>query len=144
MRSFLRLLFLVPIGFIAACIAAAAFFVFASIGTGPDGAYLDRYLIDTLVLVAGVSATIGWLATIPALIAIGIAEIFGFRSIFYYLAAGAVIGVGVQLAASGPDPTITSGDATLFLATGCVAGFVYWAIAGWGAGNHLRNPQAAP
>ena len=144
MTLLLRALFLIPIGFVFACVAAGFFFVFAALGFGDDGAYLDRYLMETIVLVAGVSATAGGLAAVPALVAIVIAELLSLRSVLFYLLAGAAIGLAAELAARAPEAGLATADLQLFIASGVVGGFVYWAVAGHGAGRPRRRDVLAP
>ena len=123
-----------PLGFIAACLAAGLFFVLAVIGFGPDGAFLDRYLAETLGLAAGVSAAAGAFAAIPAALGILLAEIFGWRSVFFYLLAGGATGLWAALVVAAPGAVSTDVGVEVFLATGVVAGFFYWLIAGRSAG----------
>lgn len=85
-------------------------------------------------------------AFVPALVLVGLAEIFDIRSVFYYAFGGGAVGL---IAYFGSD--IRFEDATdmppaafglqLVAASGIIAGFVYWAIAGRKAG---RWKNAAP
>jgi hypothetical protein len=81
-------------------------------------------------------------AFVPALVLIAIAEAFDIRSIFYYALGGAALGL---LAYYGSDFSVVIENATdmppiafgmqLVAASGIIAGFVYWLIAGRRAGR---------
>ncbi len=87
MSAFLRILFLAPLGFILACVAAAAVLI-AGLTQGivppPDGA-------EFTALVMAATVGIGTLAALPAFLAIVAAEAFGWRSPFYWLGVGALV-----------------------------------------------------
>ena len=143
MRAVIRLFFVIPIAFVLACIAAGLVFVVAVIGIGPDAAYLVDRLPETLVLAAGVSAVAGGFGAVPALVAILVAEIFGWRSLILYLVAGLVAGL-TAAAATTPAPDMAVGT-QIFLAAGAVGGFVYWALAGRNAGlTEPARPSPSP
>ena len=107
MRAVIRLFFVIPIAFVLACIAAGLVFVVAVIGIGPDAAYLVDRLPETLLLAAGVSAVAGGFGAVPALVAILVAEIFGWRSLILYLVAGLLAGLTAAAAAT-PAPDCRS------------------------------------
>lgn len=85
---------------------------------------------------------VGAYAFLPALALIGIAEAFDIRSIFYYALGGAAIGLlgyfgtnmSVQIEETTDMPPVAFG-LQLVLASGIIAGFVYWMIAGRSAGK---------
>lgn len=85
---------------------------------------------------------VGAYAFLPAVALIAIAETFDIRSIFYYALGGAAIGliayfgsnIAVQLEATTDLPPVAFG-LQLVAASGIVAGFVYWLIAGRNAGK---------
>ena len=84
------------------------------------------YVIGVAVL-AGAARSARW-PSIPAFIVIVLAELFGWRSVFFYLAVGGALG----LLASAAHGVVwdTPDDRLLLLAAGFVGGFVYWLIAG--------------
>jgi hypothetical protein len=129
MQLLLRIILVIPVGYIAACLAAGLFFVVATISSGAD---LSVYTGETLLLAAWTAAWAGALAAVPATLAVFAAEVFGWRSLLFYLVAGGAIGLCVELAFS-PLP-LTGVDAQLLLASGSVAGAVYWLLAGRSAG----------
>ncbi|MYZ49344.1 hypothetical protein [Propylenella binzhouense] len=139
MRVVLRVLFLLPFAFVAACVFAALFLVLAVIGLGPDGAYVGPYWGETALLTLGVAAAAAVVAALPAFVAILAAEILAIRSVLFYLLLGGSIGIGGGLFLHAPDGVLAAADAQLFGATGCVGGLAYWLMAGRGAG--LAQPE---
>jgi len=136
MTAILRILLIVPIGFVAACVAAGAILVLALIG-GPDG-WREQVHQDNdglFVIFGGLAglAVAGFVA-VPAVIVILLAELFRWRSIFLYLAAGGLIGLSAGvLPVETVDPQMRAENAML-AAAGLVGGFVYWLVAGRSAG----------
>jgi hypothetical protein len=152
MAALFRILFLAPIGFILASVAAGAVVVFAllyRLTPVPDGPEL-------VALVAGAAMASAFVAAVPALLAVILAEAFGWRSLFHWLAVGGLIAAMVvatpyfagqmQLVAGMvlliawvPHVTEVDGSsptsfATVAFAAGFVGGFVYWLVAGRFAG----------
>jgi hypothetical protein len=92
---------------------------------------------------------VGFVAFVPALVLIAIAETFDIRSIFYYTLAGAAIGlfayygsnISVALENTTDLPPVSFG-LQLVAAAGIIGGFVYWLFAGRNAGR-WKNPLAA-
>ena len=89
---------------------------------------------------SGWCCEVGALAVIPAFIVIVLAELFGWRSVFFYLAVGRR-----PRAADQPVARHASGrrgtDQLLLPAAGFVGGFVYWLIAGRLAGIARHAPN---
>jgi len=133
-RAVLRIFVLIPLAFMAACLAAGLFFVLGVIGLGPQGAYLDTYFAETALLAAGVSATAGALVFFPAAAAILLAEVFRWRSVLFYLLAGLTAGLWSAVTLQATNMVATDVGPALFAAAGSVAGFVYWLLAGRSAG----------
>ncbi len=85
---------------------------------------------------------VGYVAFVPALVLIAIAETFDIRSIFYYALAGAAIGlfayygsnISVALENTTDLPPVSFG-LQLVAAAGIIGGFVYWLCAGRNAGR---------
>jgi hypothetical protein len=140
----LRLLFLVPIGFIAAVLAVSLTVLAGWYGHEP-GVFTDvaatGYVIGIAVWVV---LQVGALAAVPAVIVVVVAELFRWRSVFFYLAVGGALG----LLASQLNGMLweTDGNALLLPAAGFVGGCVYWLIAGRLAGfdRAAEPPPAAP
>lgn len=85
---------------------------------------------------------VGAYAFLPAVVLIVLAETFDIRSIFYYALGGAAIGlvayfgsnISVRLEETTDLPPVAFG-LQLVAASGIIAGFVYWLIAGRKAGK---------
>jgi hypothetical protein len=151
MTAILRILLLIPLGFLAACLAAGAVLVLALAG-GPDGwqALQAKLAVDhgggLFVVLGGVAALVvaGFVA-IPAFIFILLAELFSWRSVFAYLAAGALIGLSGSIVPI--EDLVPEADAnmTMLAAAGLAGGFVYWLVAGRSAGfrtgSEARNRE---
>lgn len=94
-----------------------------------------------LGMAIGVTLFGGLTTFLPALLAIVLGEVFSWRSIFYWLAAGGVIGVlasEITKAYGGFDFTVHL--LPIYLAGGFVGGFVYWLIAGRDSGASPAPP----
>jgi len=136
MTAILRILLIVPIGFVAACLAAGAILVLALIG-GPDG-WREQVHHDNdglFVIFGGLAGlVVAAFVAVPAFIVILLAELFRWRSIFLYLAAGGLIGLSAGvLPVETVDPQMRTENAML-AAAGVAGGFVYWLVAGRSAG----------
>jgi hypothetical protein len=139
LADLLRLFILVPLAYILACIAAGATVAVSLFGAEPT--------IETAGFFAatGVLTTLyaGAVSFVPALIAVLVAEAFGWRSLFFYL----IVGGGIGLAADALTefvgaPALADYRLALYLAAGFVAGFVYWLIAGRLAGLGGARPRS--
>jgi hypothetical protein len=140
----LRILFLVPLAFIAAVLAATATILVGWYGHEP-GMLSDA---GTTGFVIGVGVfvllRVGALAFVPAFVVAVLAELFGWRSVFLYLAVGGALGFGAgQLPLLGWQG---EGDGLLLPAAGFVGGLAYWLLAGRFAGIARPGgpPPAAP
>ncbi|KPL53722.1 hypothetical protein ABB55_17130 [Prosthecomicrobium hirschii] len=137
----------ITVGYLAAAAAAAAFAaasqvlshlppefrdaaeIWRSFGPLADfGAFLVAYAIVLSV------------SFVPGILLALVSEIIGLRSLGYYLVAGGLIGLW---AARPPIGGIAAQPFAPALAAGFVGGFVYWLIAGRGAGRS-RPASAAP
>jgi hypothetical protein len=132
--------FAIYFGTMASCLANWGRFV-ALIGIPPDSHVIVEmimYAMMAFVLVHVVSIMLA-----PALIGIAIAETFAIRSWIYHALNGALSSwVGWVTLGRGREFSEFYDNALAILATGLVAGFVYWLIAGWNAG--VIKPARAP
>jgi hypothetical protein len=135
----IRILVLVPLAYIAALIAASLVVTVALFGGTIDA--------ETLPFAAGVAVGIvlfaGMLSFVPALIAVILGEIFRWRSLVAWLAAGGVIGLICAEATIAYDGLAFAEHLQLIcVAGGFVGGAVYWFIAGKLAGTGNLTSRA--
>jgi len=125
-------------GTLASCIANWGRFV-ALIGIPPDShAIVDIILAAVMAFIMSQAV---FMMLAPALIGIAIAETFAIRSCIFHALNGALsIWVGWVTLGRGREFSEFYDNALAILATGLVAGFVYWLIAGWNAG--VMKPAA--
>ena len=129
-----------PLGFIAACVAGALMAALGIFGIDDSRDYFSA----TLAAVALMTVWAGTIAILPALLAIALAEVFGWRSILYYFLVGGIIGlIADQVSELAVDPIFYGGRPVIMLAAGFVGGFVYWLIAGRLAGQ-LSSGRSVP
>jgi hypothetical protein len=145
MNLLFRILVVIPVAYILACLVAGLLVLLATIGVGEDGSYLRTYPRETLLLASALAAWAGAFACIPALVAILMAEAFGWRSLLFYLLAGGAIGLGYAWTFKPPDAaSASSAGPELYLAAGLVGGLVYWLLAGRSARLTIAKSESAP
>jgi len=119
-------------GTVASCIANWGRFA-ALINLPPDS-----HLIVDIVMAAFMAFVLVHVVSImlgPALIGIAVAETFAIRSWIFHALNGALSSwVGWVTLGRGRAFSEFYDNSMAILATGLVAGFVYWLIAGWNAG----------
>lgn len=139
MGTFLKRLFLVPIGFILGAIATVA--VLFSLGseqvTHAMAERSDVPVGEVWELMAQVVVLASAMTIIPALLLVIVGEVARIRTAFYYVIGGGVALAAVPLIARLNDtgPLVMPGAMVwqVFATAGFVGGFVYWLIAGRGA-----------
>jgi hypothetical protein len=98
-------------------------------------------LVTFLVIIAGffTSFHVASLATLPAAITIAIAELLRWQGMTINLVLGGLVSLFTGLSIYGSTKGGLPSDGTLvvLLATGFIAGFFYWLIAGRNAGKWL-------
>lgn len=135
MRGVWRIIFVIPVSFLAASLAAGMIITLAAGAQPNPGEATGDFLAKLLLVSVFASMFVGAVAGIPALIAIVLAELFGWRSLILHLVIGAGIGLSAfLLGIGGGEPPAARSDLQLGAAAGAVAGFVYWLIAGRKAG----------
>jgi hypothetical protein len=145
MADLIRILFLVPIGYIAAVLTAAVTILAG--WYGHDAGAISSDAIQTGAVIGlglWLVLEIGALSVIPGFLAIVVAELFGWRSVFFYLAVGGALGL---LAWQFPGAVWEGEGSQLLLpAAGFVGSLAYWLIAGRfaGIGRQSVPPPAAP
>jgi hypothetical protein len=131
MRLFLRILFVIPIGFIAAVVASMAVYLAAfgfrpaDLLPPPEGGLAPAFFPAWVLL-----SEMLRFAMAPFLAGIIAAEWLGLRSMLLWTLFGGAIGLVLHLFGFPGDYQLTAP-----LAAGFAGGFVYWLIAGRGAGS---------
>ncbi len=126
-------LIVVTFGFVAAILAAGTALALAlshdvmvAVETGAATAF-DRQAISGFFLVIAFAS----FSFVPWAIGTIIAELLQFRSFLYHFGLGAISGAAASVLHPMPDPR----SLQVAIATGLVAGGVYWLIAGRRAGD---------
>jgi hypothetical protein len=146
MSTLLRLLILVPIGFVLAVVAAGFTVALGIFGLNPSSDAAGWIVLFT----AWTAAYAGAFAVMPWLIAVVLAEGFGLRSVWFWFAVGGAIGVAAYAFTGFLGHAGDTGlGLAVHLAAGFVAGFVYWLVAGRRAGDGFVSragdrPAGAP
>jgi hypothetical protein len=117
-------------------VAGALFIVVAALGE-PPGQLAEFFIAPFVAAVVAVGTS----SFIPAAVAIAVAEIFRLRSLLYFVLVGGAVGLVARgLAAFAGLVYIIDARPVVYPAAGFVAGFVYWLIAGRGAGGAQPDP----
>ncbi len=144
-------LFVIAIGFLAACLVAGMIIViavlfpeFSDLGTGP----VDQGVFE--ILVAFGFIFVSGFALLPAAIIALLTEAFSIRSVLAYAIGGAVVGAACYLRLVPFDTDtwhfngIVRRHMEIMTGAGIVAGLVYWMIAGRNAGAWRVLSQRRP
>ncbi|MGE5158947.1 MAG: hypothetical protein ACM3OF_12475 [Gemmatimonas sp.] len=141
-------LFVVFLGFLAACVAAGIIIVgallfpeFSELGTGPvDQGALDILLGFGFIVVSGI-------ALVPTMIIVAITEAFYIRSVLVYAVGGGLVGLAFYLGLVPFDTEtmqfegIVRRHLEIMTGAGIAAGLVYWLVAGRTAGAWRQPPR---
>lgn len=99
---------------------------------GPDDLVIP--MLDELLGVAQFVLALGpALTVLPALLAVILGEVLRLRSVIYYMIAGGAAMIAIPLlyqTGDGISSVPNTRFMVIFLASGFVAGFIYWLIAG--------------
>ena len=141
MSALLRILVVIPLGYVLACLAAGLVIALSIYGFVDEPSPVMQGMAVAFGFVAATCA--GAFAAVPMLVAIVLAEAFRWRSFFFWAPFGGVLGlVGKALAERG-ETVQTPGVVALYIAAGLVGGATYWLIAGRGSGAFVtRRPTA--
>lgn len=136
---------LAALGFGAAAFVASLFINLADI---PSPADLDRSEFGReLVLSAIGTVFVGYLAFVPACIAIAIAELLGRRDWLFHALGGGAVALAAAIMRAGASGTVPFADASqlaILVAAGLLAGLAYWLVAGRRSGLWQEAPRRAP
>src|SRR5882757_6686533 len=145
---FLMRLLLVPIG---GCLAICVGMLFVMVAhwnrvvtvTANDYSGLETFLVLIPMLAVGTGVML-----LPAALGMMIAEAFAIRSWMFHVVNGGLSAAVSLVSIGGFEKTYNLSDAPLIaIGAGIVAGFAYWAVAGWSAGFWkpvFKPPQPAP
>jgi hypothetical protein len=138
--TLLRFLFLIPLGYIAAVVVAAAVIVIGVLGPY-DPAIAESFILAMAWMVVSIGAA----AVAPAAVVIVLSEAFAIRSLFAYLIVGGALALLLQqfLGFHGSAELMERRN-LLFPAAGFAGAFAYWLIAGRLAGVRLQSRPAPP
>ena len=142
MSTVLRFLFVIPFGFVAACLTAAFAMLWPFLELPPGGVVDPVFLFHATIAFAAQSAQIGSVVLLPFAFFVVATEIFALSSVVLHLAAGLLGGVAVLFATYGRDVPHMSVQTAILVASICFA-LVYWIIAGHRAGR-WRSSGAQP
>jgi hypothetical protein len=130
--------FMIALAFCLASFAAAAtitvgYAIWANVQPPFLRTEIDMFWLVTFAASAGIA----FLAFVPAMIAILLAESFSWRSILYYALTGGAIGLffGTILPTDEPGRVFLTRGAEIMAGAGVAAGLVYWLFAGRNAGR---------
>ncbi|MCV6545741.1 MAG: hypothetical protein OIF56_00400 [Cohaesibacter sp.] len=146
--SFSRLLarlMMVPLGLFCAILATGIFLAFALLTLDPHYG-TDPQLHSIFALFSGVvmAAMIGPFSVTPTLAFLLMAELLSWRSLYIYLGFGLTLSLfAFHVPTEAKDQMATDLDIRA-MASGLVGGFVYWMIAGRGAGIVKRDANNKP
>jgi hypothetical protein len=145
---FLMRLLLVPIG---GCVAIGVGMLFAMVAhwnrvvtvTADDYSGLETFLVLIPALAVGSGVML-----LPAVLGAMIAEAFAIRSWMFHVVNGGLSAAVSLISIGAFDKTYALSDAPLIaIGAGIMAGFAYWAVAGWSAGFWkpvFASPPASP
>jgi len=143
MRTVLRFLFVIPIGYVAACLTAAFAMLWPFLDFDGVAALDPVMLVHTSFYFAAQAAQIGGVAILPWAAFMIVTELFGISSVLVHAIAGFLGGLAIIFLAYGPDMVPTSVE-TAILVAATTFGLVYWIVAGRGAGSwRRRSPSPA-
>ena len=132
MRALLRILLVIPLGYVTACVAAGIVFALSLYGFVRESEPVVQGV--AIGFAFAMSAYAGALAAVPMLAAIILAEAFGWRSFFFWSLFGGLLGLAGKALQENPEGVQTPGIVALYAVAGLVAGAVYWLIAGRSSG----------
>ena len=144
-------LFVILIGFLAACLVAGMIVVgavlfpeFSDLADGP-------IYPGALNIVFGVGFIfLSGFALLPAMLVVAVTETFYIRGALTYATGGGLIGLACYLALIPFDPATLSFEGIvrrhleIMTGAGIVAGLVYWLVAGRNAGAWREPPRRLP
>ena len=143
-RLFARLL-MVPFGLFMAILAAGIFLSFAVLSMQPvQGANPEIHNVFAIFSGVFLASILGSATFYPAILGLIVAEFFSWRSLWIYLAYGLALSLFATHAPGEPVDALAIALDVRALAAGLIGGFIYWLIAGRGAGIVKRTSDNRP
>ncbi|MBO0661253.1 hypothetical protein LQ948_01590 [Jiella sp. MQZ9-1] len=137
MATVLRFLFVVPLAYVAACLAAAFAMLWPFVHLGSGAAFDPLFIGETTFYLGAQAVQIGAVAFLPWVIFMVASEILVLPSLLLHLLAGFLGGIAILFSAYGPNVPHMSVQTAILVASLTFA-LVYWILAGNGAGRWRR------
>lgn len=137
MRATLRILFLIPAGFVLACYAGAFALLWPFLHLPPGALGDPLTAIELAFGFTAQAAQIGAAAFLPWILFVAAAETLRWRSLLLHLGLGVLAGFSASRLGAMPASVETA-----TVTAGLAFALVYWLVAGHGAGRP-RRPAAA-
>ena len=145
MSTVLRILFLIPMGFVLACFAGALVLLWPFVDVSPATLNNPAQVMDLAVLFTAQAAQVGWTALVPFVVFLTLSEALRLRSILIHLIAGLA---GGAIAAHAEPASNDMRIQTATIVAGLAFALTYWIVAGHRAGRRrpadARLPHATP
>lgn len=143
MATLLRFLFLVPLAYVSACLAAAFALLWPFMNTAGARSGDPFFWVQAAVGFAGQAAQVGSVTLVPFAVFMAVTELLGWRSLLLHAGAGLLGSYAVIRLAYGEALPHASVRTALVVA-GVSFALVYWILAGHGAGRWRPSRRAAP
>lgn len=144
MATVVRFLFVIPLGFVFACLTSAFTVLWPYLGIMENGTIYNPVLyVHSAVAFWAQGAQIGSTLLIPWAIFMAASEILGLSSLLFHVAAGVVGSVAIIILAYG-EPAPSASIQAAIVMSGIVFALTYWLVAGRRAGawRPRRQPKA--
>ncbi|MER0238788.1 hypothetical protein [Fulvimarina sp. MAC8] len=134
MATILRFIFVIPFGFVMACLTSAFTILWPYLGlTEAENAFSPVVYVHSAVAFWAQGAQIGSTLLIPWAIFMAASEILGLSSLLLHIAAGIAGSVSIIILAYG-EPAPSGSIQAAIVMSGIVFALTYWLVAGRRAG----------
>jgi hypothetical protein len=141
MGTVLRFLFVIPIGYIAACLTAAFALLWPFIRVNGESLSDPVFLAHAVFVFSAQAVQVGAVAIGPWLVFMVLTEAFGLDTVLLHITAGLIGGVAILFAAYGTNVPHMSVQTAIVVAALSFA-LVYWVVAGHAAGAWRKRRGA--
>lgn len=138
MGTVLRFLFVVPLAYVAACLAAAFAMLWPFLDISGSAALDPIFIGETAFYFGAQTIQIGAAAFLPWLCFMVATEMFGLSALLLHMVAGLLGGVAILLTVYGAAVPHMSVQTAILVAS-LTFSLVYWILAGHGAGRWRRT-----